>query len=85
LAQEPFQDLINNFHEPQNITKTAVEEAIYLMDRLNDSDNMDVAYDSRLKSFEGSFVKVPYTEELDFLAEEVRGLRRTRSIKRIRE
>jgi hypothetical protein len=85
LAQEPFQGLINNFYEPQNITKTAVEEAIYLMDRLNDSDNMDVAYDSRLKSFEGSFVKVPYTKELDFLAEEVRGLRRTRSIKRIRE
>lgn len=76
LAQGPFQELINNFYEPQNLTEMVVSEIVSLMDRFSDMDDSDGTSDSRLKSFEGSFVKVPYAEELDFLAKQVRGLHR---------
>ncbi|KAH7233063.1 hypothetical protein BKA59DRAFT_446560 [Fusarium tricinctum] len=71
LAQQPFQNIINEpFCSQSATTEMSFSEMVSLLDSFSSSDGTDGASDPRLKSFEGRFVKVSYTEELDSLVEE---------------
>ncbi|KAI6754741.1 hypothetical protein HG530_012493 [Fusarium avenaceum] len=71
LAQKPFQDIINSLCEPQNVTNMArVSEVGDLMYCFSSSHVLRGAYETRMKSFEGGFVKVSYAAEMDYLVKE---------------
>jgi Cdc6-like AAA superfamily ATPase len=70
LAQGPFQDFIDGLCSAQKAKMTSIDEVVSLMDSFEGSDAIRSASDSRSMSFEGSFIRVTFVEQLDSLVEE---------------
>lgn len=70
LVQKPFQDLIDRLCSARKAETTSIDEVVSLMDSFGGSDAIRSASDSRLNSFEGSFIRVSFAEQLDSLVEE---------------
>ncbi|KIL88250.1 hypothetical protein FAVG1_08329 [Fusarium avenaceum] len=70
LVQKPFQEFVDGLFSAQKAKMTSIDEVVSLMDNCAGSDDISSASDSRLNSFEGSFIRVSFAEQLDSLVEE---------------